>query len=366
MNINRLIKNVRKSSRFGLLQTIRADLIFGLKNPKSIIFKRKFLEHIKNQAKDTGKNTFFVIAIPGSIHIVELCLSFVPENVPVTIIANGLTTWESQWINDHLRFSQIIHIPSILSHGDVINALVKSVQYPFGILDYDCFVFNPGLFDKAVKIKDNHQLNAFFSSTNPITYLELPATFFLMINAPLYRELIQKYKIDCRHISFFQLSRTVRQRLKSIGIDSNHLPEDFKNYFDTLRLLMVLGLADGYPINYVERFPAKFKASSEIFHVGGISDPNKHKHLWGVRGSYFWRLALINHPDEDLRNNYEQLFGKISPDEVLDSFPGARERIGEDFFAFARGLIGKGPMHDVLTIGDYSAIIGSEKWIINP
>ena len=89
MNINRLIKNVRKSSRFGLLQTIRADLIFGLKNPKSIIFRRKFLEHIKNQVKDTGKNTFFVIAIPGSLHIVELCLRFVPENVPVIIIANG-------------------------------------------------------------------------------------------------------------------------------------------------------------------------------------------------------------------------------------------------------------------------------------
>ena len=192
MNINRLIKNIRKSSRFGLLQTIRADLIFGLKNHKSIIFKRKFLEHIKNQAKNTGKNNFFVIAIPGSVHIVELCLRFVPENVPVTIIANVLTAWESQWIKDHLRFTQIIHIPSILSHGDVINALVNSVQFPFGILDYDCFVFNPGLFDEAAKIKDNHQLNAFFSSTNPVTHLELPETFFLMINAPLYREIIQK------------------------------------------------------------------------------------------------------------------------------------------------------------------------------
>ena len=366
MNINRLIKNIRKSSCFGLLQTIRADLIFGLKNPKSIIFKRKYLEQIKNQAKDTGKNTFFVIAIPGSVHIVELCLRFVPKNVPVTIIANGLTTWERQWINDHLTYSQIIHIPSILSHGDVINALVKSVHFPFGILDYDCFVFNPGLFDEAAKINDNYQLNAFFSSTNPITHLELPATFFLMINAPLYRELIQKYRIDCRHVSYFQLSRTVRQRLKSIGIDSNHLPEDFKNYFDTLRLLMVLGLADGYPINYVERFPAKFKPSNQIFHVGGISDPNQYKHLWGVRGSYLWRLALINHPDEDLRNYYQQMFGKTSPDEVLDSFPGARERIGEDFFAFARGLIGKDLMHDSLTINDSSTVFGSDKRIFIP
>ncbi len=341
MNINQLFKNIRKSSSFGLLQTIRADLIFGLKNPKSIIFKRKFLEHIKNQAKDTGENTFFVIAIPGSVHIVELCLRFVPAGVPVVIIANGLTAWETQWVTDHLRFKHMINIPSMLSHGDVINALVNSVEYHFGILDYDCFVFNPDLFNQATILEENHQLNAFFSTTNPKLKLDLPETFFLMINTPLYRQLIREYRVDCRHISYFQLSRTVRQKLKSIGIDSNHLPEDFKNYFDTLRLLMVLGLADGYPINYVERFPAKFKPSNQIFHVGGISDPNQYKHLWGVRGSYLWRLALINHPDEELRNYYQQIFGKTSPDEVLDSFPGARERIGEEFFAFARGLLAK-------------------------
>ena len=148
MNINRLIKNIRSSSYFGLLQTIRADLIFGLKNPKSVVFKRKFLQHIKNQVQDTPRDTFFIIAIPGSLHIVELCLRFVPENVPVIIIANGLTAWEYNWAKEHLGTKQIIQIPSMLSHGDVINALVKSVEFPFGILDYDCFFSTPISFTK--------------------------------------------------------------------------------------------------------------------------------------------------------------------------------------------------------------------------
>jgi hypothetical protein len=190
-----------------------------------------------------------------------------------------------------------------------------------------------------VNIDGNHQLNAFFYTANQSLDLEIPSTFFLFINAPVYRELIKRYGINCTHYAYFQLPARVREKLKTLGIDGKHRPESFKNYFDTLQALMMIGVAEGYSIDFKRRVPSRFTPSDEIFHVGGVADPNSYKHLWGVRGSYLWRLVLEHHPDDQLRNYYGKIYGLKSPEEVLDSFPNSRRKIGEDFFRFANDLI---------------------------
>jgi len=294
---------------------------------------------VREQLKVIGRDTFFITAIPGSIHILELCLKFIPGDINIAIVANGLTTWEVNWLEQNLKFDHLIKINGMYSHGDVINMLVKWVESPFGILDYDCFVFNSNLLYEALKIEKHQQLNAFFSHIDKVNKIEVPSTFFMFINSPLYRKLMQEYHVDCKHKTYLELSKNVRDKIKPIGINRRQLLELYKNYFDTLQLLIVLGIADGYEVNFIERFPAVFNPSKEIFHVGGISDPNSYKHLWGVRGSYLWRLALNNHIDKELISYYESQYGRVTPDDILDSFPNSRIKIGKDFFEFAHKLV---------------------------
>lgn len=333
------IKNIRNTSLFGFAQTTRANLNFYITHPMSIIARKRYFDAARLELKNIARDTFFIIAIPGSLHLVELCLKFVPPHVKIAIISNGLSDFENEWMKKNLRFEQLITLPSVFLHGDVIDLLVKNVKYPFGILDYDCFVFRPELFNEALNIDKKDQLNAFFYTANQSLNLEIPSTFFLYINAPVYRELISKYGINCTHYAYFQLPQKAREKLRTMGIDGKHRPESFKNYFDTLQALMMIGVAEGYSINFKRKFPSRFTPSDEIFHVGGVSDPNSHKHLWGVRGSYLWRFALEHHRDDQLRNYYEKTYGVKSPDDVLNTFPNSRRKIGDDFFKFVEDLI---------------------------
>lgn len=262
-----------------------------------------------------------------------------PPQVKIAIISNGLSSYENEWLKENIRCDQIIALSSVFLHGDVIDLLVKNVEYPFGILDYDCFVFRPELFIEAANIEKNDQLNAFFYTANQSLNLEIPSTFFLFINAPVYRELMSKYRINCTHYAYYQLPLRVREKLRIIGIDGKHRPDSFKNYFDTLQALMMIGLVEGNSIKFKRKLPSRFTPSDEVFHVGGVSDPNSYKHLWGVRGSYLWRLVLDHHPDDSLRRYYEGIYGVKSPSEVLDSFPNSRRKIGDDFFKFAKALL---------------------------
>jgi len=332
-------KRLKRNALAGYFIKKRASLKFYTQHPKSFLFKQKYTNQLKNQLNDINENTFFIVAVPGCLHILEICLRYIPAFINIIIISNGLSEWEQSWLSKNLKFSKTIILPSLFPHGDVINILVQNLEKPFGIMDYDCFVFNQDLFNEAVIINENHQLNAFFSNINKKINLELPETFFLYMNTPVYKKLKKNFNINCGHTTYFELPIKVRKKIKEIGITKTQMPEDFKNYFDTLRALMVVGIVEGYKINYTRKFPTVFKPSNEIFHVGGSSVPNIYKHLWGVRGSYLWRYVLQNHWDKELKDNYELMFGKKTPEEILDSFPDSRIKIGNEFFLFVQNLL---------------------------
>ncbi|PKO09626.1 MAG: hypothetical protein CVU40_10045 [Chloroflexi bacterium HGW-Chloroflexi-2] len=317
----------------------RESLKLFFKNPKLSLIKLKFRYKVREQFSDIKDNTFFIIAIPGCLHILEICLKNIPNYINIIIVSNGLTGWEQTWLSKNLKFRKIIKIPFLYPHGEVIDILIKNIDKPFGIMDYDCFVFDHNLFKEAIVISQNHQLNAFFCYKNKKIDLELPETFFLYINPYVYNQLMKKYRINCNITTYFDLPISVRKKIQKIGILKNQMPEDHKNYFDTLKVLIVLGIADGKKINFIRKFPTGFEPSNEIFHVGGSSDPNNYKNLWSLRGSYLWRFVLENHWDKELRKNYELKFGEKTTDKILDSYPESRKLIGNDFFIFVDNLI---------------------------
>jgi hypothetical protein len=253
-----------------------------------------------------------------------------------------LDNWEQQWAREHLKAQSTITLGSTVHHGAVLDLLFDQLTQPFGILDYDCFVFDPSLFHRLTPLAPRSLLNALFAYVNPVSGLEVPETFALFFNTSVVRSLRRKYRVSCDLARYSRLSARIRSRLAEIGVDELHPPEDYKRIFDTFRLLLCLGYADGYVCNFVEKFPAQPVPRTDIFHVGGVSGairPNCTPTNWELRGSYFWRRALEAHADEALRRRYSDRYGNLKARQLLADNPGARERFGAEFIDFVERIV---------------------------
>lgn len=317
---------------------MRANARFWYRNPRSLRKRTRNIAAISRQASTVGDAAFFIIAVPGCLHVLEACLRFVPKETRLVVVANGLDAWEILWLHESQPTLPLLVCEDVLPHGDVIQSLVRSGIASFGLLDYDCFVFKSSLFSEAQQLSEWSHCNALFTNQGAENFLDLPETYFMFINAEVYRHLMGKYRVDCGKTSYWQLPRKARIGLKKVGVNRRRLPEGYKGYFDTLRVIWCLAQVDGWGVTYLRQLPPLFCGSGEAIHVGGVSEVTRLRRLWGVRGSFLWRSLLESHPDEELRERYGRKYGKMSPEEVLASFPGSRERIGATFFSFVDDL----------------------------
>jgi len=287
-------------------------------------------------------NPFFMIGITGALHIMELSFRYVPTNVDLVLILNGMDEWEQEWAKQHFITKGTITIDSDhpIAHSKVLDMLFEGYSKPFGILDYDCFVFNPKCFAKIQSISSPSLLNALFEFRNTNVNLRLPHTFFLFFNSPVIKLLKNKYHIGSK-ITDFQagLPPKVVHQLAKVGIDREHYPEAKKNYFDTLRLLICLGYSEGYVCNILDEFLTGPIPDSAAFHVGGVAHPNYTKGWWSMRGSYFWHRALELNENQELRRNYQEKFGVRKSTEIFDASPEWKEQTGQEFFDYVESFL---------------------------
>jgi len=285
-------------------------------------------------------NPFFMIGVTGALHIMELSLRYVPTNVELVLVLNGMEKWEQEWAKQHFTTKAVIIIDSnqALAHGKVLDMLFDCYSKPFGILDYDCFVFNPTCFTKIQSISSPSLLNALFESKklNP----RIPQTYFLFFNSPIINLLKSKYHINSQITDFqSRLSSKVVHQLAKIGIDKDHYPEPQKTYFDVLRLLICMGYSEGFVCNFLDEFPTGLIPDSAAFHVGGVADPRYFESWYSMRGTYFWRRALEENEHQELKRNYQETFGFKKADEVYENSPDWKETTGQQFFDFIESLV---------------------------
>jgi hypothetical protein len=287
-------------------------------------------------------NPFFVVGLPGCLHVADLCFQCIPDGINSVLVSNGLENWEQQWAREHLKAQSTITLGPTVRHGAVLDLLFDHLSQPFGILDYDCFVFDPAFFHRLTPLAPRSLSNALFKYVNPVSGLEVPETFALFFNTPVIRLLRRRYRVSCDEARYSRLSARVRSRLAEIGIDEHHPPEANKRFFDTFRLLLCLGYADGYACSFVGESPAQPVQRRGVFHVGGVGGgirSNCTATNWELRGSYFWRRALEAHPDEALRRRYSGRYGDLTARQLLADNSGARERIGAEFIDFAERIV---------------------------
>lgn len=279
----------------------------------------------------TKKGPFFLIVMPGGLHIADLCLRHVPDDINVVVILNGVTKWEGNWAVKHWKPHSMIRLPFRLSHGTVLDELFENFTFPFGILDCDCFVFNPSLFYQIQELDDKMCMRSAFPIKIPSLNLEMPQTFFLFFNTPIINNIKRAYKVKSSVVSWKELSPIVQKRLIPLGVSENNTPAppNIRNCFDTLQLIMLLCIAAGYSVGYVKKSEDVLES---CYHVGGGSRVGSFSStsLWNIRGAYFWRRALDTSPYGELKNYYDRLW-KLTPEQILDLNPNSR-KIKDDFF----------------------------------
>lgn len=286
-----------------------------------------------------GTSPFFVTCIPGSLCEVELCLQHIPDDQPVYLIANGLAKWERDWIKRNLNCEGIISIFRTLLHGDIIDLLLDNINQPFGIMDYDCFIFEPALFIRLRELTGNTLLNAVFGQKNRKLDLDFPETFVMFFNTSVINNIREKYHVGSNLTHYSSLSNSIKQKLSTIGIDNSHQPEDFKDYIDTTKLWLSLGMTEGYKVNFFERQYTLTTDFQKVFHVGAGNKTDRLNSIWNVRGTYFWRRALETCKDDTVKKKYYQKYGELKSYDIPKIVPELCEQIGREFFEVVEKVV---------------------------
>jgi hypothetical protein len=285
------------------------------------------------------ERTFFVIVMPGGFHIARLAIERFPSDAKLIVIGNGVDAQEAAWAERNLAVHGVLRTRAMLTHHDVLDVLFAAWRRDFGILDYDCFVLDPGIVERLTELAPDSSMNAAFFRANPDPALKVPETFLLYFNRAVMRDLMDRYQVATRPIRWDQLTPEVQARLATLGLSQRKPPEEHKPYYDTLRLLMMLGLSDGHPYRFAAEIPASPAPREDAFHVGGVSDPRSIQGIWALRGSYFWRRVLEAADDPFLKAHYGKKFGLQGARALLEENRPLSDEIAPEFLAFCERLL---------------------------
>jgi hypothetical protein len=221
-------------------------------------------------ARAVEEGTFFVIAVPGSLGLLEPCLKLVRGRVPVALVLNGVPAWEEAALArlqpETPRF-RLSTVPGTWwEHGAVLDLLTDRVERPFGLLDPDCYVMDPaGL--EGIALGERDLLAApeapGFRQVHEASGLRVPRTHLLYLHAERVRAVRRRHGLSCRKAK--RAPAALRPVLASLGFGDECLPSPSLGFWDTLQLVMAAGLADGY------RWAALPFAEGGLVHLGGAT-----------------------------------------------------------------------------------------------
>lgn len=279
---------------------------------------------VKNRIiADELNSPFFIVATKGNLHIVDLCLKFIPADQDYVVILNGLEAWEKDWAIQNLRPKGFIIFPYLIDHSMVIDYLLSWMKKPFGILDEDCYVLDQRCFKEIAEISEKTIVSSFYSYSNSALGLTFPETMFLYLNTPAINEIKHSYGINSSALTWSNLSSKAKQKMNSLGINENTLPEDYKPYFDTLRAIMALGLAENYSFHFPDGDHSL--KSDRMVHIGAVASfplRGLRLHKWdAARAAYFWYKVLESFWDGKLKSTYYAKYGQRNSAEILKQIP---------------------------------------------
>jgi len=217
--------------------------------------------------KDKLDNHFYIIVMPNMLHYLIPCIDLIQEKIKIFLILNGSDKWEENYLKDiypGFPIFKLINFPySSLSHGRVINLLLKNNKYNFGIIDHDLYIFNEKIFNQIIFDKDEFVIGASKISNNK-SNLTFPATHFLFFNVDLIQKIMAKYKIGAQ--CYRRIPSHLEKKLATLNLGYNNFLKQYLNYFDTFNLIMAMA--------FYEKMSAKIldiEYFDDIYHIGATS-----------------------------------------------------------------------------------------------
>lgn len=257
--------------------------------------------HSADEAHAAGGH-FYVIVMPGTLHFLLPCLALVPEGVRVQLIANGARKWEmrlvARWFPRFPMCSLRTLPATSLTHGDVITLLLDTNSGNFGLLDHDCYVLDPGIFEDLEPAA--HQcLTAIYGGVSEKTGLSYPETYFMYLDTRVLQDIAARYHVDARN--YRAVPDHLRSVVSRVGMVDGVFVKDHATFFDTLHLMLTLAIAEGCDIRFLQRVNG-----DSIAHLGGTSwKTSETKDL--IECYLDWRfLELVG--DDGLRRRYARRF----------------------------------------------------------
>jgi hypothetical protein len=146
---------------------------------------------------------------------------------------------------------------------------------------------------------------------------------FLYLNTPVINDIKHRYGINSSAMTWSNLPLKAKKTINKLGIDENNLPEDYKPYFDTLRAIMALGLAENYSFYFPDGDHSL--KSDRMVHIGAVASfslRGLRLHKWdAARAAYFWYKVLESFWDAKLKSTYYAKYGQRNSTEILKEIP---------------------------------------------
>ena len=232
-------------------------------------------ERFRNFQNEQGKrlgNHFYVIVVPKTLEMLDVCLAFLPDTLPVFLILNGLEPWEQEFVEKQYKgipkFTLETGLGSIL-FDRVLDMLVECNDSNFGILDQDCFVLDKAYFSK-LQLGNDFAVSPLVTR-NAAANITFPRTYFLFLNLAEIRRLRDKYRVSFKRC--WTLPANLEDPLRSLGLGRHNYPHESLGYFDNFQLIWAVALHEGLTFGRGPSARRVFgRQSPAMVHVGAGSD----------------------------------------------------------------------------------------------
>lgn len=256
---------------------------------------------------------FYIIVMPNILHLLIPCLKLIPPKVNVFFILNGTAGWEENYLRKNFKGYPIFKLSafpySSLSHGSVLNLLLRNNDANFGIIDHDLFIFNPQIFDELNFSKDECVIGV-FKLGNKKAQLTFPTTHFMFFNVKPIHQIMTTYEIDARQ--YRKPPRHLEDKLASINIGNQNYLKEYLTYFDTFNLILAMAFYEKLSARIPELSP------DDLFHVGATSHGTNSIYSTYINIKF---LELSESPS--FRRKYSHLFANFKDSKaVIEHIPG--------------------------------------------
>lgn len=230
----------------------------------NLLINNKRLKDCHSLHKKKLGNHYYIIVIPGVLHLLEPCLRLLPDNISFFLVLNGISRAEKDIIQQKFSSFPVIELSlfpnTSLPHGRVLNLFFKHNVLNFGIIDYDLYILNKNIF-KSIKIHNDDLMTGLSGLYNEKAKLNFPTTHFMFFNTELVKQIMKKYRIGAQE--YTRIPNRLIKKLSSINLGYHNFLKDYLYFFDTMNLIMAMGFYSNKSSQVLS------VDEKDFFHLGG-------------------------------------------------------------------------------------------------